>query len=120
MKVNSFHILRVGVAVTFLWIGVLIFKSPEAWGGFLQPWAAGLLLIPLKIAMIATAILDISIGIALLAGFLTWPAALLGSFHLIVVLIVSGINAITVRDLGLLAATIALFTSSFPKFKINN
>jgi uncharacterized membrane protein YkgB len=33
MKKTSYHILRVGVAITFLWIGVLIFKQPEAWGG---------------------------------------------------------------------------------------
>jgi hypothetical protein len=30
---TSFHILRVGLAITFLWIGVLIFKNPESWGG---------------------------------------------------------------------------------------
>ena len=62
MKRASSHILRVGLAFTFLWIGVLILKNPEAWGGYLRPWAAGLLPIPLAQAMMGTAILDIAIG----------------------------------------------------------
>ena len=76
MKKTSFHFLRVGLAITFLWIGVLIFKNPEAWGGYLQPWAVGLLPIPLAQAMIGTAILDIAIGAFLLIDFLPWLAAL--------------------------------------------
>lgn len=114
MKPASFHILRVGVAITFLWIGVLIFREPEAWGGMLQPWAAGLLPIPLREAMIGTAILDIGIGAFLLIDVATWLAALFGAVHLIIVLATTGINAITVRDIGLLAATLALTIHAWP------
>ena len=66
MNKTSFHILRIGLAVTFLWIGVLILRNPEAWGGYMRPWAAGLLPIPLAQAMTGTAILDIIIGVFLL------------------------------------------------------
>lgn len=113
MKKSAFHILRVGVAITFLWIGVLIFKDPAAWGGFLQPWAAGLLPIPLEQAMIGTAILDILVGAVLLSGFFVWIAALVGSIHLIIVLTTVGINDVTVRDIGLLAAALALSVDDF-------
>jgi uncharacterized membrane protein YphA (DoxX/SURF4 family) len=116
---TSFHILRVGVAITFLWIGVLIFKNPESWGGYLQPWAAGLLPLPLEKAMIGTAILDILIGFFLLIDVLTWLAALLGAVHLIIVLAVSGITDITVRDIGLLVATLALMIDSLPQRILN-
>lgn len=102
------------MAITFLWIGVLIFKNPEAWGGYLQPWAAGLLPIPLSQAMIGTAILDIIIGFFLLIDFLPWLAAFAGAIHIIGVLAVSGITDITVRDIGLLAAALALMIDSFP------
>ena len=71
------------------------------------------MLVPLKTAMISVSVLDISVGLALLTGFFVWPAALAGSLHLIIVMTVSGINAITVRDVGLLAATIAIFVNSF-------
>ena len=115
MSKTSFHILRVGLAITFLWIGILIFKQPEAWGGYLQPWAAGLLPVPIGEAMIGTAILDIAIGVLLLFDSFVWLAALIGAVHLVSVLIVSGITDITVRDMGILAATIALMADSLPK-----
>lgn len=114
MNKAGFHILRVGVAITFLWIGVLIFRDPEAWGSYLQPWATGLLFTPLKEAMIGTAILDIVIGGLLLVDYFAWIAAALASFHLIIVLVTTGITDITVRDIGLLAATLALFVETLP------
>ena len=119
MKKTSFHFLRVGLAITFLWIGVLIFKNPEAWGGYLQPWAAGLLPIPLAQAMIGTAILDIAIGVLLLVDILTWLAAFVGAVHLVIVLTVSGITDITVRDIGLLVAALALMIDSLPQWVLN-
>ena len=114
MRQASFHILRVGLAITFLWIGVLIFQNPEAWGGYLQPWAANLLTMPIKDAMIATAIFDIIVGFLLLIDYLTFFAASLAALHLIVVMTVSGINPITIRDLGLLAGALALAAHTFP------
>jgi len=119
MKKTSFHFLRVGLAITFLWIGVLIFKNPEAWGGYLQPWAAGLLPIPIAQAMIGTAILDITIGSFLLFDFLPWLAAFIGAIHIIIVLATSGITDITVRDIGLLVAALALMIDSLPQEVLN-
>lgn len=119
MSQTSFNILRVGLAVTFLWVGILIFKQPEAWGGYLEPWATRLLPIPIAQAMIGTAILDVAIGFFLLIDSLVWLAATIGAIHLILVLTVSGITDITVRDIGLLAGMVALcvssWTQSWPK-----
>ena len=120
MHKSSFHILRVGIAITFLWVGILIFKQPEAWGGYLQPWAAGLLPIPVEQAMIGTAVLDLIIGIFLLFDSFVWVVALVGSIHLIIVLAVSGITDITVRDIGLLTGTVALLIESLPENFISN
>ena len=116
MKNSSLKILKIGLAITFLWIGILIFKGPEAWGAYLQPWAADLLPVSLKTAMLGTAFLDIAIGILFLIDSLVWLAAILGVFHLTVVLIVSGVNAVTVRDIGLLSASLAVFFTYFPSF----
>ncbi len=115
MRKTSFHILRVGLAITFLWIGVLILKQPEAWGGFLEPWAANLLPIPIREAMIATAILDIAIGVLLLVDVFTWLAALVAAIHLAIVLTVSGITDVTVRDIAILAAALAVMAESLPQ-----
>lgn len=119
MKQTSFHVLRVGTAVTFLWIGMLILKTPEAWGGFILPWALKLLPVSVYEAMIGVAILDIIIGIFLLFDTFVWIAALLGALHMIIVLTVSGINEVTVRDIAILAGTLALFAESIPMYVSN-
>ena len=115
MKPLSFHILRVGLAITFLWIGILILKDPVGWGGYVQPWVANLLPISLKGVMIGTALFDIIVGIFLLIDYFTWAAALLAAFHLIIVLTVSGIDVVTVRDIGLFTAALALAISAWPE-----
>ena len=114
MKTASYHILRVGMAITFIWIGILIIKSPESWGGYVQPWVTNFLPIPLEQIMIGTAIFDIVIGILFLVDWQVWVAGLLAALHLLTVLIVSGITDITVRDIGLLAATLVLMLDSLP------
>lgn len=122
MRPSSYHILRVGLGITFLWIGVLIFSSPAGWGSLILPWAAGLLPIPLEQAMIGTAILDIVIGFLFLTDFWVLPASIIGSIHLVIVLTVTGINDFTVRDIGLLAGVLALLINVTPKaiFKSDN
>jgi uncharacterized membrane protein YphA (DoxX/SURF4 family) len=115
MSKTSFHILRVGMAITFLWIGILIIKQPEAWAGYLQPWAVKLLPVPIEQAMQGTAILDILIGAVLLFGRFAWLAALVGALHIAIVLATSGITDITVRDIGLIAGMIALTVETWPK-----
>lgn len=119
MRRTSFHILRIGIAITFLWIGVLIFKNPESWGGYLEPWAINLLPLPLNQAMVGTAILDIIIGALLLIDILTWVAALLGAIHLIIVLTVSGITDITVRNIAIFSGLFAIIIDSWPQAILN-
>lgn len=113
MDKSAFHILRVGTAITFLWIGVLIFQDPQAWGSYVAPWVVDLLPMSVKDVMISTAILDIAIGFLLLIDSFVFLAALVGAAHLFIVLIVSGINEGTVRDIAIVAATIALAVDSY-------
>lgn len=116
MSKASFHILRVGLAITFLWIGILIFKQPEAWTGYVRPWVSELLPISIEHALASVAVLDILIGIFFLFDSFVWIAALIGSIHLVIVLAVSGITNITVRDIAILAGVIVLTLESFPFF----
>lgn len=112
---QALHVLRVGLGITFLWIGVLIFRDPEFWSGFLQPWVANLLPISVESAMISTAILDVLVGLLLLVDVLTLVAALVATIHLTIVLITVGIDVVTVRDIGLLAGTLALVWARAPR-----
>lgn len=109
------------MAITFLWIGLLILRDPMGWGtGFIKPWAAGLLPVPMDQAMVGTAILDLVIGVLLLVDVYVWLAALVAAAHLVIVLTVSGIDDITVRDIALLAAAISLAVTAWPKTGIKN
>ncbi len=114
MNKTAYIILRVGLAVTFIWIGILILMNPEAWGSNIQPWAANLLPVPLIQIMTVTAILDIAVGVGFLINPLVWLAALLGALHVASVLLVSGVTDITVRDIAILAATVALTIERWP------
>lgn len=69
--------------------------------------------------MIGTAVLDILIGAFLLFNVLPWLAAFVGAVHLVIVLTVSGINDVTVRDFGLLAAALAVMIESLPPVILN-
>lgn len=113
-KTVAYHILRVGMGITFLWIGILILKDPGAWVVYLQPWARDIVGDTFVFAMIANAILDIVIGFFLLIDVATWFFSLLAVMHLTVVLVVSGITSVTVRDIGLITAAIALIRGSKP------
>ncbi len=81
----------------------------------MSPWVVELLPISVKNVMILTAILDIGIGFLLLIEVLVWRAALAAAVHLGLVLIVSGINEGTVRDIGLLAGAIAIAVETYKR-----
>lgn len=114
MSRTAFTVLRVGLGITFVWIGVLIFREPENWGALLQPWAAGLLPVPLRDAMLGTAILDILVGLALLVDVWVLAAAVVGAVHIVTVLVTVGIQAVTVRDIAIGAGLAALAADRWP------
>ena len=79
-----------------------------------MPWAAELMPVPIREVMLSTAVLDVVIGIFLLLNSFVWLASLVGTLHLITVFITSGINEGTVRDIAILAGTVALMLDSTP------
>jgi hypothetical protein len=111
----SLLVLRVTLGITFLWVSVMIFQEPVFWSGFIDPWMANLIPIDLTLLMQLTAVLDALIGLLLIANKWVWIASLVATLHLATILIGSGIDPITVRDLGLLGATAALTLLTIPE-----
>ncbi|HTM68719.1 MAG TPA: DoxX family membrane protein [Candidatus Binatia bacterium] len=107
-------LLRVGLGLTFVGIGVYIFMDPLAWGSIMQPWAMKLVGPWLVPAMYANGAFDVAVGLMLIAGLWTWLAAAFGALHIFSVLVVAGVSAITVRDIGLLCASLALALDTLP------
>src|ERR1700747_182109 len=116
MKKTSRWILQFGLAITFIVIGYLIIKDPLAFGSLMQPWAMKLVPGSLAGFMSQTGYLDIVIGILFIFRPTAWIAGIVGAIHLIIVLIATGTPAlnITIRDVGLLAACVAITIETTP------
>jgi uncharacterized membrane protein YphA (DoxX/SURF4 family) len=108
MNKNAFLVLRIGLGITFIWIGILIFQNPENWAAMMQPWAKALLPVSPVLALQATAFLDVLTGGCLIIGLFLPLASLYGAAHVAVVLVTVGVNESTVRDIGLLGAMFAI------------
>lgn len=119
MRRLSYHISRIGLGITFLWIGVLIFRDPIGWSGYVQPWAAHLIPLPLVQVMVGTAFLDMIIGVFLLLNVFVYIITFVGAIHIMSVLLVSGITDITVRDIAILYCSVALMVDALPELIIS-
>lgn len=103
----SHLILSWGLGIVFLWIGVDILRNPESWIGYLP--AALPFGLDRALALKINGAFDIALGASLLLR--SWPklTALLAVAHLAGILFTQGINAIIIRDVGLLGAALSLF-----------
>jgi len=115
-------VLRIGLGITFILVGIMILQDPRAWGSYADQWVLKYLFAPIETVMIVNGILDIVIGLLLLLGRSTslWLGGLLGAAHLATVLVVSGSDdmVITVRDIGLFSACLYIALEAWPtKFK---
>lgn len=116
MNQTAASILRVGLGITFIIIGFVVWQAPEAWGSFVQPWAVKFMPGGLLATMKNTAILDIVLGLWLLTNRAVWIPALIATLHLLVILITTTTaNVIIERDIGLFFAALALFVATMPK-----
>lgn len=111
MKKISLHILRIGLGITFVWLGILIWVHPAAWGSFIQPWANALLPTDIETFMRGAALFDMLIGAWLIIGVFVWIPAALATLHIFGVLLTTtqNLQTIIVRDIGLFASSLALF-----------
>jgi len=98
--------LRLGLAVTFIWIGVDIFRNPNTWIGYV-PVDPGFSL-SREAALSVGGVFDVTLGLMLLFRVWSKLAGWLAVLHLVAILIVQGINAVLIRDVGLLGTALAL------------
>ena len=107
--------LQIGLAITFIWIGVMIIQSPAYWSGFFPVWLINISpFSPISLSVLF-GVLDLIIGMMLLFKYQLHVAALLGALHLTGILIFSGIDVVTVRDVAILGGVLAVFIDSAPK-----
>lgn len=104
-------ILRIGLGVTFVWIGFFILQDPIGWAGFIKPWARELLIFPPEKVMQMNAVYDIVVGLLLIGAYKKWmvfTGGILAALHMATVLITAGVDPVTVRDIAILAGALTL------------
>lgn len=103
----SYFVLRVGLGLTFLWIGIDILRHPDVWLGYLPaslPFG-----IPREVGLKLNGVFDVGLGLLMIIRMFPKIVAALAAIHLIGILVSYGLDAVTVRDVGLLGGVLALF-----------
>ncbi len=103
-------LLTAALLFVFLWFGIDKFAHPTIWMGFMPLWMDGLLGLDIQIWLPIMGALEI-----LFALFLIFPirkvrqiGCILIALHLFAIVAILGMDAVGVRDTGLLLAALAL------------
>lgn len=109
---SSYLSLRIGLAAVFLWFGVNKFIQPQYWvDAWMPQWAQHVAqaigMSPMN-AVFLIGIFEVLVAVSLVTGFFTRAFASAAIVFLFTVLVANGINEIVVRDIGLIAALVAL------------
>ncbi len=109
----SYLALRLGLAAVFLCFGIDKMVHPSYW---LNAWVPKSLLdIVEKFSVTGTqfiylnGIFEILVGFSLLTGVLNKFFSILAIVFIVLVLIFSGVNEITIRDFGLIGGFVSVF-----------
>ncbi|MBI2003579.1 MAG: DoxX family membrane protein [Parcubacteria group bacterium] len=104
--------LRLGLAFVFLWFGVDKFIHPDYWiNAWFPLWLQGILTrfgIGNLNFIYANGIFEVVIGLGFVFNIFVKLLALLTILFLLFVLISFGLNEVTIRDVGLIGAALAL------------
>ena len=118
MAKYAYHVLHIGLGITILWMGILIWQSPALFGSFLQP-AMLERISNIEAMMQVVAVFDIILGILLIVGFWSWLFASIAALHLLGIIIgIGGFSDIVARDFGLMLAAVSLAISRWPRKKL--
>jgi uncharacterized membrane protein YphA (DoxX/SURF4 family) len=99
-------VIRIGMALVFLWFSINQFMDPKPWIGFLPGFLASMSN-PVMFVY-ANATFEAVFGILLLLGIWTRWSALLLALHLVGITISVGYTSVGVRDFGLTFATFCI------------
>lgn len=102
----SYLFLRLGLGLTFLGIGIDILRHPDIWLGYVP--ASVPLGLAREMALQVSGFFDVAVGLALMVP--VWPRLMggLATAHLLAILITQGVDAVLIRDMGLLGAALAV------------
>lgn len=102
-------VLRIGLALVFLWFGFSQIVDTASWTAYVPDYAMSLSHLSVTTIVHLNGIFEIIFGTLLLLGLFTRFAALLLALHMIDITIIVGLDQTGVRDFAITIATIAAF-----------
>ena len=119
MKKFATTVLRIGIALVFLWFGAEQIINPNMWVGYIPESLVGILSLSALKLVYLNGLFEIIFASALLLGYFTRFTALLLALHMLDITYVVGFDAVGVRDFGLAIATIAIFMFGVDHFSLD-
>ncbi len=107
-KIYAPLVLRVGLALVFLWFGSQQLMNPSDWAGLIPESIVSISSISALNFVFLNGLFEVVFGVALLVGFYTRIVALLLALHLFGIAFTVGYNDVGVRDFGLAVSTLAV------------
>ena len=113
-KIKPEWILRIGLGVMYIYSGLNLFSSSEAWQGFVPGWFFSFWnnIGPIEIFLKLQGVGELVLGLLFLAWFSgkrgVLIASLLSSLEIFGILLFVGVDLVTFRDIGVLSAALSL------------
>lgn len=118
-KINPLWPLRLGFGLMYIYSGYDLFYHPKSWLWAVPSWFAEIIspIISIEAFIRFQGIIEFGMALLLLAWFSgRWgvrAAGIFSTLEMAAILLFSGIDAITFRDIGLLGGSAALLILSF-------
>ena len=118
IKEYGSSLLRIGMALVFLWFGLNQLFDPGSWVGWVPGWIHPI--VHPAIVVFVNGIVEVILGTMLLLGFFTRTVSLILGLHLLGISFGIGYSATMIRDLGLAIATLSITLTGPDKLCLSN
>jgi uncharacterized membrane protein YphA (DoxX/SURF4 family) len=119
MNKYSATVLRIGIALVFLWFGTQQIIDPSVWTSYIPEGVVDIFSLSALKLVYLNGLFEIIFASALLLGYFTRFSALLLALHMLDITCIVGFDAVGVRDFGLAIATVAIFMHGVDKFSLD-
>ncbi|MGV8142054.1 MAG: DoxX family protein [Candidatus Pacearchaeota archaeon] len=111
-------ILRVSLALVFLYFGFSQIYAPDKWTGFVPEFMVPQFMTPNNL-VILNGLLELILGTFLIIGLYVRISSLILALHLFGITLSIGFTPLGVRDFGLAFATLALYFLGYDKYTLD-
>ena len=115
LKPHAPLVLRIGIALVFIWFGLQQLFHADKWIGLIPEWVVSISHLSAVTIVYFNGVFEVVLGLFLFFGIFTSIVSFLLALHLLTIIIDVGYNPIGVRDFGLLMATISIFLDNVSK-----